>query len=100
MRVQVTKRRNPTLTIEMVFRIFTTRVSRQTNVLLLFIIASGMNLLAQDSTSTTSGVDHKSGRAWFASNQWSAFFDLGFEVGRLGVGKVFEIHLPTQNFPT
>ena len=38
----------------MVLRIFTTRVSRQTNVLLLFIIASGMNLLAQDSTSTTS----------------------------------------------
>ena len=28
------------------------------------------------------------------------FFDLGFEVGRLGVGKVFEIHLPTPNFPT
>ena len=28
------------------------------------------------------------------------FFDLGFEVGKLGVGKVFEIHLPTPNFPT
>ena len=28
------------------------------------------------------------------------FFDLGFQVGRLGVGKVFENHLPTPNFPT
>ena len=28
------------------------------------------------------------------------FFDLGFKVGRLVVGKVFEIHLPTPNFPT
>ena len=38
----------------MVMPMFTTRVSRQTNFLLLFIIASGMSLLAQDPTSTTS----------------------------------------------